>query len=718
METTFPTGVLDLEKRDDVAIVWLDDGDRSVNAISREVIDEFDAVLDAIEQDEDVRAVIFISRKPNSFIVGADIDELKDLSTPQGVEALSRLAHRMVVRMQGLRKPTVAAMHGAVMGGGLEMALSCTYRVATDHDATRFGLPEVKLGLLPGGGGTQFLPRLLGLQQALPIMLTGKNVYPGKARRIGLVDALTHRDGLLQAALAAARKLAQGELEPRNVKKPLQQRLLEGNALGRQIIYKKARQQVMRQTRGNYPAPLRILDCVRTGMEDGLISGLDLEARAFGELAVTPEARELLFLYAAQQRAEKNPYDEDEELQRVAVLGAGLMGAGIAQVSASGQLDVLLKDQDLALAAKGKQAIWQNMNKKVSKGALSAFERDVLIGRVRPAATYEDFGEVDLVIEAVPENLEIKHQVLEDVETATPDDCIFASNTSSIPITQIAEASKRPKNILGMHYFSPVPQIPLLEIIKTEKTSTKALARAFTAGRKQGKTIITVNDGPGFYTTRILAIYMNEALELLDEGAEIQQVDRAMKDFGFPMGPYELFDLVGINVAAKITDVLGEFFSDHRGLASNTSAAALVENEFTGQKSGGFYHYGEGTAGKREKRDANTDVYRLFGGSDRRMLDKQTIQHRLALIMVNEAVHCLADGILERPEDGDVGAVFGLGFPPFRGGPFRYVDSETAPAIVARLEHLRAEQGERFAPAELLNDQVQHETRFYPEDEK
>lgn len=703
---------LTLERHDDVAVIWFDDPDRPVNTISPDVLDELDEVLDVVERDDSLRAAVFASRKANSFIVGADVKVLRAMNSPEEVEALSRRAHEMIRRVRSSKKPTVAAMHGTTMGGGLEMALACSYRVASNSGSTKFALPEVKLGLLPGGGGTQLLPRLIGIQQALPMMLTGKNVYPRKGRRIGLVDVVTHEPGLLHAAISAARELADGSLRPdRTAPRSKPERLLESNTIGRRIIYRKAKDQVDHNTKGNYPAPYRMLEAVKAGFEEGLAAGFDAEARAFGELAFTPEARQLMFLFFAKQRAEKNPYAEllDDHPQRVAVLGAGLMGAGIAEVTVTGDYDVILKDMDLEHAAPGKKIIYDDLSKKVRKGAYSEFERDQYVERVLPTGDYDEFEHVDLVIEAVPENVELKHQVIADTEAATKDSCVFASNTSSIPITRLAEGSSRKDRFLGMHYFSPVPKMPLLEIIKTDATSDEALAVAYAVGLDQGKTIITVNDGPGFYTTRILAIYMNEALELLEEGADILQVDGVMKRFGFPMGPYELFDLVGIEVADKITDVLGPFFQEQRGLRSNESAGRLVEKGWIGQKSGrGFFEYEDGKRG-----DLNEAVYGLFGGPKRKSISDESIRERMSLAMVNEAIYCLDEGILETAEDGDVGAVFGLGFPPFLGGPFRYVDREGSPAIFARLGRLANDIGPRFAPAPLLKKMAQAGARFY-----
>ncbi|MFB3133821.1 MAG: 3-hydroxyacyl-CoA dehydrogenase NAD-binding domain-containing protein, partial [Rhodothermales bacterium] len=683
------------------------------NTISPEALEALGDVVDLIEQDAGIKAAVFISRKKDTFIAGADLKVLRTMTEPAQVRALTNTGHALIKRVRALDTPTVAAIHGAAMGGGLEMALACSYRIATNHKKTRLALPEVMLGLLPGGGGTQLLPRLVGIQQALPMMLTGKNIYARKARRMGLVDALTYRHGLLDAAKDAARRLADGSLRPKRNNKELGDRLLESNPVSRRIIYQQAEAQVRKQTKGHYPAPLKIIDCVKTGMEKGLEAGFKAEAEGFAELVFSSESRALVSLFFAKQAAEKNPLaNAARPVARIGVLGAGLMGAGIAEVSADKGLDVLIKDMDLKTAARGKEHVWQSATKKVRKHILSAFERDVLVERITPVDGYASFGQVDLVIEAVPENLALKRTILADTEAVTRADCIFASNTSSIPIAEIAEASSRPEMVVGMHYFSPVAQMPLLEIIKTDQTPDWVLATAYETGLRQGKTVIVVGDGPGFYTTRILGAYMNEALLLLDEGARIEQVDKAMEGFGFPMGPYALFDLVGIDVSAKISEVMNRYATE-RDVNISTAAKKLVEAGILGQKSGlGFYMYGH-ERGQAKKKGVNKAIYPFFGDAGRKAFDTATIQDRLGLLMVNEATYCLHEGILASPRDGDLGAVFGLGFPPFRGGPFRYIDAETAPSVAARLGRLQLQHGDRFAPSALLQEHARTGARFY-----
>lgn len=689
---------IDFDEEDGLAIWWLDQPGERHNSLSMDVLDDLEWALSETRE-RSARAAIIISAKKNSFVVGADIRMLRDVESANAAAAISRRAHDLLGRVREAAIPFVAALHGPALGGGLELALACSYRIATDHDATRFGLPEVNLGLLPGGGGTQLLPRLVGLQKSLELMLTGKNTYPRPARKMGLVDALIHRPGLLSAAKQAARNLAREKAAPKPAAAvSWQTRLMDGTRVTREIIYRKAAETAEKKTRGNYPAPRKIIDCVRTGLEDGLEDGLRLEERHFGDLAVTPQSRELVRLFFAKNEAEKNPLAQQARVVKtIGVLGAGLMGSGIAQVSAENGLNVLVKDQNLGLAAKARKQIYEQTGRKLAKGAISAFERDTMVERVIAVESYDGLNDIELIIEAAPESIEVKHQLIKDIEAVVPESCIFASNTSSIPIHRLGEASSRPEQVIGMHYFSPVAKMPLLEIIRTERTPDWVLATAFEIGLTQGKTIIVVNDGPGFYTTRILALYLNEALDVLSDGGSIEVVDRIMKDFGFPMGPFELFDLVGLDVASKITDVLGEYMGG-RGIRPNERASAMVEGGLMGQKSKrGFYVY-DGTV----KDEVNEGAYDYFGGPDRGELDIGAIRDRLSLVMVNEAAYCLDEGVLQSARDGDVGAVFGLGFPPFRGGPFRYAETFGTDRLHERLTELRERHGRQFEPAPML----------------
>jgi 3-hydroxyacyl-CoA dehydrogenase/enoyl-CoA hydratase/3-hydroxybutyryl-CoA epimerase len=570
-------------------------------------------------------------------------------------------------------------------------------------------LPEVKLGILPGTGGTQRLPRLIGIQKSLNYMLTGKNIYARQAYKMGLVDELVHKDALEEAAIKAVHSVSSSKFE-RTDKRTSMEKMIESNGLGRKIVFSQALKQTLAQTKGNYPAPEKILEAVEYGYKHGKEKGLLNEAKLFGELGATYESRALVNLFFAMNNAKKNPQkDLVKPISKIGVLGAGLMGSGIADVSINkGKYSVLLKDRDLESASKGEQGIWEDLNKKSKKRIITKFERDEIASRVTGVDSYAGFDGVNLVIEAVFEDLNLKHKIIKEVEEVTSDDTIFASNTSSLPISEIAKASSHPENVIGMHYFSPVQKMPLLEIITTEQTADWVTATAYEVGVKQGKTVIVVNDGPGFYTTRILAPFMNEALLLLEEGASIEFLDKAMKQFGYPVGPMALLDEVGFDVGAHVGETMKPMF-DKRGARSSEKAQQLVDEGYLGRKNKkGMYSYLDG-----KKKEVNTGIYKYFGGTNRTNPDMETAQFRMALTLINEAAYCLEEGILKSATDGDLGAILGLGFPPFLGGPFRYIDRLGADVIVKKLNGFADEFGPRFKPASILMDKAKKGETFH-----
>ncbi|MEP1151604.1 MAG: fatty acid oxidation complex subunit alpha FadJ [Balneola sp.] len=699
---------LSFTKKQNVAIITLDQPGEKVNTLNEEMMDQFSKFLDDLESDPSLKGAVLISGKESNFIAGADIEMFKARETAEEIEQLSLDGHSILNRIESSPKPIVVAIHGSCMGGGLELSLACHYRIASNHSKTVMALPEVKLGILPGTGGTQRLPRLIGIQKSLSYMLTGKNIFSRQAYKMGLIDELTHKDVLEEAAIKAVHKISNDKFD-RKDKRTLLEKVVEGNPLGRKIVFSQALKKTLAETKGNYPAPEKILKAVEFGFKNGKKEGLLNEAKLFGELGATKESRALVNLFFGMTDAKKNPYqDLIVPVRKIGVLGAGLMGSGIADVSINkGNYSVLLKDRDLESAAKGEKAIWEDLNKKSKKKIITTFERDEVASRVTGVASYDGFDGVELVIEAVFEDLELKHKILKEVEAVTSDSTIFASNTSSLPISDIAKASSRPENIIGMHYFSPVPKMPLLEIITTDKTADWVIASAYEVGVKQGKTVIVVNDGPGFYTTRILAPFMNEALLLLEEGASIEFLDKAMKQFGYPVGPMALLDEVGFDVGAHVGETMKPIFNA-RGAKTSEKAQELVDEGYLGRKNKkGLYDY----SGK--KKTANTDIYKYFGGPSRTNPDMETAQQRIAFMMINEAAYCLEEGILKSATDGDLGAILGLGFPPFLGGPFRYIDQVGAKYLVEKLNGFVDRFGPRFKPAPILTEYAKSGKTFH-----
>jgi len=702
--------ILQTETVENVAIITLDTPGETVNKLNEQLIDEFSDLLDKLGSDDSVEGTLLISGKENNFIAGADIEMFKTRDTAEELSELSWTGHEILLRVENFDKPVVVGIHGSCMGGGTELALASHYRIVSDHKSTKIGLPEVKLGLLPGMGGTQRLPRLIGIQKALPYLLTGKNMYSYQAGKTGFADEVVHQYALKEAGIKAVKKLKNEKVSHPD-KRSVVEKISESNALGRSIIFNEARKRTQKETRGNYPAPPKIIDSVEFGYKHGFEEGLKNESKLFGELAVTSESRALVQLFFAINGSKKNPLEKKKrEVKKIGVLGAGLMGSGITEVSIDDGLHVWLKDQELENAMKGESSIRENLNKKVGKHIISEFERDETMSLVHPTESYDGFEDIDLVIEAVFEDLDLKRSIVKEIEDVCHENTIFASNTSSLPISDIAKNAKRPENIVGMHYFSPVQKMPLLEIVKTAQTADWVVATAFDVGLRQGKNVIVVNDGPGFYTTRILAPYINEALLLLEEGAKIEDLDSAMKQFGFPVGPVALLDEVGIDVGAHVADTLSDTF-EARGAKTSKKSKELMDEDYLGRKNKrGFYKYEKGS---KKKKEVNEEIYKYFGGTDRLSFDQKEIQYRLSTMMINEAVLCLQEEILKNPTDGDLGAILGLGFPPFLGGPFRYIDRIGLESFLESMNTLHSSDGDRFKPADLLLEMKSSQSLFH-----
>jgi 3-hydroxyacyl-CoA dehydrogenase/enoyl-CoA hydratase/3-hydroxybutyryl-CoA epimerase len=699
-----------------VAIVTYDQPSSPVNTLNSRVGPVFERIFARIEQDGSIVGAVLVSGKHDTWIAGADIEELTRIELAAQGEALSRGGHALLDRLAALTKPVVAAIHGAALGGGLEVALACRYRVATDHAKTVLALPEVQLGLIPGAGGTQRLPRTVGLQAALDMILTGRNIKAKKAWQMGLVHELVHPAILRDVAMRRVHDLAAGRpvpVKPR--KRSATTVLLEENALGRKLVFRKAREGVLEKTKGKYPAPLAAIDVIQHGYAEGMEAGLREEARVFGELTVSPVSRQLAGIFFATTALKKDNglpegvVAKPRPVKKIAVLGAGFMGAGITTVAVQAGTQVRLKDASVERLATGWQAVRDVVRERVRKRQITKAQMDDTLSLVGGTTDYRGFANVDVVIEAVFEDLAVKHQVLREVQAVAPN-AIFASNTSTIPIRDIAAAAARPERVAGMHFFSPVHKMPLLEVIVTPETSPETTATVVQYGRQLGKTVIVVKDGAGFYVNRILAPYINEAGRLLDEGARIDDVDAALAEFGFPVGPITLLDEVGLDIAGKSGPIMAAAFGD-RMLPSET-LRRVVESGRLGRKAkSGFYRYDD--AGKRQGVDDS--VYALTpAGSNRQSVPAREIQQRCVLPMLNEAVRCLEQGIIRSARDGDIGAVFGIGFPPFLGGPFRHLDTLGLPTVVEQLDALDARYPGRFEPATLLREMAAVGRRFHP----
>jgi 3-hydroxyacyl-CoA dehydrogenase/enoyl-CoA hydratase/3-hydroxybutyryl-CoA epimerase len=697
--------------------VTFDDPERKHNVLDEVVMRRLADIVEEVARRGsagEVRAVVFRSGKPASFIAGADVDAIAAIEGPDDGQAKALLGQAIYLDLEALAVPTVAAIHGLCLGGGLELALACRYRVCSDHASTRLGLPEVQLGLLPGWGGTTRLPRLIGLQAALGLLLTGDAIGAERARKLGLVSevypAAIFEDKVFDFALAMP-SMPPGASRPR---RGLRTRLLEDTVPGRRIVLAAARRKVVKRTSGHYPAPLRILDVVGKSAGRGVKEALALEASTFGELAATSVHRNLLHVFRLRERARKTdravPGAEPGEIRRIGVVGAGVMGGGVAQLAAYNDLDVRLKDIHDDAVASGLQHARELFDRAVKRRKLGAAAADRKMSRITGGLEYHGFGTLDLVIEAVVEKLDVKRSVLAEVEGLVADGCVLATNTSSLSVDAMAEALALPDRFLGMHFFNPVHKMPLVEVVVGARTSDATAATVHALAVALGKVPVVCRDGPGFLVNRILGPYLNEAGWLLSEGATIEAVDAAATAFGMPMGPLRLIDEVGHDIARHAGATLHEAFGER--MAPSRTLVALAETDRLGRKNGrGFYRYADG-----KEQGVDADVYAAMGEvvpAERRTVAEDEIRQRLVLAMINEAAQVLDDGIVASAADVDLGMIMGTGFPPFRGGLLRFADTHHPRSLVERLRGLEVRLGPRFRPAELLLRLAAEDRGFY-----
>mmetsp|Transcript_917 Transcript_917/g.1992 ORF Transcript_917/g.1992 Transcript_917/m.1992 type:complete len:780 (+) Transcript_917:38-2377(+) len=703
-----------------VAIVRLD-GPKPVNTISFEMSAAAKAMWNAeIAPRNDVKAVVFISAKSDNFIAGADIQDIKNMEDKSQLLPIIEDGIDFFKDMKAKGVPMVCAINGPALGGGLEWALWCDYRVCSDSSKTKMGLPEVKLGLLPGFGGTQNLFPLVGVQAAMDMMLTGKDIRPPKAKKMGLVDLVVSEHQLEGAAIAAAEDLASGKVKVKVPRKPKSWMnwAIEDTPPGQNKMWETINKMVMKNTNGVYPAPFAIIDCVKEGLKSSdMDARYKFEREKFAELAATSESASLIGIFDGMTALKKHSFGEPEhKVKSVAVLGAGLMGAGIAQISAEKGYRVLLKDKFDEGLAKGEAYINGNWDKKLKRKRMTKHKHNQntasVVGLSDNTESWKDhFGKADMVIEAVFEDINLKHKVVKEIEEVTPDHCIFATNTSAIPIADIAKASKRPEQLVGMHYFSPVPSMPLLEIIPHAGTSDLTTASAYNVGTKQGKTCIAVKDVPGFYVNRCLGPFLVEVSALAKDGASLELLDKSMLNFGMPVGPVTLADEVGIDVANHVAQFLSKADLGVRMTGGDISLMGeMVEKGWLGKKSGqGFYTYD----GKKKTISAEVKQYAKDFADRDLGLTEEDVQNRIVSRFVNEAVKCLEDEIISDPVNGDIGLIFGTGFAPFRGGPFRYLDTYGIDKYVAMMNGFAETYGPQFEPCQLMKDMAASGKKFH-----
>ncbi|NNM34308.1 MAG: fatty oxidation complex subunit alpha, partial [Gemmatimonadetes bacterium] len=631
------TPYLELSSSGGLAHVIFDDPARGLNVLSRNVMEALSAVLEELEKEAGagrINAVLFRSGKEEGFIAGADVGEFALVSRPQEAEAAARQGQDLFNRIAALPVYTLAAIHGVCLGGGTELSLACDGRVASDHESTRIGLPEVQLGILPAWGGTTRLPRLVGLQAALDLLLTGRPASVPKARRMGLVDrVLPHAQFEARSAELAIEAGQGSSLDPGRGGGGLATRLLDGTPPGRALVLRMAKRRVMKETGGHYPAPLKVLEVVRKGLAASIAESLELEAAALGSLLTGTVSRNLQHIFHLRERARKGPWatgGRSGQVSSIGVVGAGVMGGGIAQLAAYGGIPVRMKDIRHEAVLSGLSHARSLFDQAVKRRKLGRREASQRMDLVSGGLTYGGFLQADLVVEAVVERMNVKKAVLAELESHVGDGAVITSNTSSLSIDEMAEAMARPQQFAGMHFFNPVHKMPLVEVVRGQHTHADTVETVAAFSASLGKVPVVTGDGPGFLVNRILGPYLNEAGHMLDEGYDGRAIDGIWKSWGMPMGPYRLIDEVGIDVMHHAGASLHEALGDR--LRPSPALVALAESGRLGKKDGrGFYQYEKGRS-----TGWDATVYEAMGlAASRTPPDADMVADRLSMTMIN-----------------------------------------------------------------------------------
>ncbi len=696
-----------------IAIVTFDLEEEKINKITLEVGEELERLIKDLHKTPTIKGMILVSAKPDIFIAGADIHEILSIRSAQEGMAKSSEAQGLPTLIESLPFPTVAAIHGACLGGGCELVLGFTYRIATDHPKTQIGLPEVSLGILPGMGGCVRLPKLVGLQGALDMIL-GAKIWPAKkCLKTGLVHEMVPQELLLDRAIQV---LEQGLWKK---KKSFSfsaiswgSFLLEKNRLGRHMIYKKAKDMILNRTRGHYPAPLKALDVIYECLDRGLTDSLKIEAEGFGQLSDTEVSKNLIRLFFQREVAKKqtgvaSSHLQPKKIKHAAVIGAGAMGAGIAQLLSYKDISVRLKDVNEEAIAKGLKYSRKLYQDIVDKRHMTPRELEQKMSWIGPTTELYGFKKVDVVVEAVVEDLSIKQKLFTSLEAKVPHDAILATNTSSLSISDIAAQCDGKDRVIGLHFFNPVHKMPLVEIVVAPETSDQTIVTMVEFAKTLGKVPVVVKNSAGFLVNRILMPYMNEAAYLLEEGISASTIDEVMLDFGMPMGPFTLLDAVGIDICQKVAHILHHAFGDR--LRPHAILDRAVEAGYFGNKNGkGFYK------GAEKNKKENSMIYSILGVYPKpQEYISEEWQNRMVFQMINEACLCLGDGVIKSPADLDMAMIFGIGFPPFRGGLLRYAHKLGVGKVYSELEILHRRYGVRFAPAPYLKNLVETGRKFY-----
>lgn len=707
-----------------LAQLYFDLKNEKVNKFNREVMAEFESLIVELKRRApEFEALILFSKKPGNFIAGADITLFQAAKTAEEAKALSLAGHHLLNAWEDLPFPKVVAINGTCLGGGCELSLASSAIVMSTDPSARIGLPETMLGVLPGMGGCIRMPWKIGIAQSLDLILSGRNLSGEKAYKAGLADALLQKENFEESAVSwvianldALKKGTRIGKEPKlGGMGGIAGKILEGNGLGRALIFKKARDGVLAKTKGNYPSPLEAIEIIKEththyqanfrGEERE--TAMNREADGFGRMAATEISKNLIGLFFLTESVKKanglsqGANVETKKIAAAGVLGAGVMGGGIAHLLADKNILVQMKDLQLAGLELGVQQALGLFKKALKRKSITQRQFDQKLARIAPTTNYDGFRSAEVVIEAVVEKMEIKQAVLRECENFVPADCVIATNTSSLSVSEMQKGMKDPSRFCGMHFFNPVHKMPLVEVIRGEKSSDQAVSQIFQFSKQIGKTPIVVKDSPGFLVNRLLMPYLAEAAVMVGEGVKIEEIDAAMLKFGMPMGPIELIDEVGLDIADKVGHILHDAFGER--MPSPNTFDTLLAQKRLGKKSGsGFYVY---SGPDKKEKHLDPEIYTILKLKPNHLaLSEQDIIDRCVLSMVNEAARCLEEKVVENPETVDLGMIMGTGFPPFRGGLLRYADSQGLDQILNRLRELATKVGKRFEPSEALKE--------------
>ncbi|MDK2779374.1 MAG: fatty acid oxidation complex subunit alpha FadB [Pseudomonadota bacterium] len=687
----------------------------SVNKFNRATLEDLKASVEAIKGNSDVKGVLVTSGK-DVFIVGADITEFGEAFKKEEDEiaAWCLEANQIFNAYEDLPVPTLVAINGIALGGGFEMCLATDLRVMSDK--AKVGLPEVKLGLMPGFGGTVRLPRVIGADNAIEWICMGAENRADKALKDGAVDAVVAADKLKEQSVLMLKEAIAGEINWQ-ARREEKQSKLHLDTLEQMMVFETAKGFVAGQTKGHYPAPIMAIKTMQKAANAGRDKALDAEAKGFAKLAKTTESQALIGLFLNDQLLKKKAKAFDKtakETKKAAVLGAGIMGGGIAYQSALKGTPIMMKDIAEAGIELGLNEANKLLAKRVEKKKMKPLAMGETLNRIRPTLSYAEFGDVDTVVEAVVENPKVKKMVLAELEDNVSEDTIVTSNTSTISIDLLAEDLKRPENFLGMHFFNPVHMMPLVEVIRGKKTSEEAVATVVAYAKKMGKTPIVVNDCPGFLVNRVLFPYFAGFAGLVRDGADFQKCDKVMEKFGFPMGPAYLLDVVGIDTGVHANEVMAEGFPDRMKADFKSAMDVMFENNRYGQKNGkGFYVYETDKKGK-PKKVVDQETYELIKPvvAEAKDFDSEEIIARCMIPMCIEIARCLEEGIVDTPAEADMGLIFGIGFPPFRGGACRYMDTVGMAEFVALCDKF-ADLGNLYKPTDRMREMAANGESYF-----